>query len=582
MGMAEEQLQFGRTPPIPLANETWAATDALGRKLPMYEEVGDAREGKYVGVFYYIWHGYHDKQVYDITKLLAESSLAGASAEPNYGPPGAFHYWGEPEAGYYRADDPWVIRRNLLMLSQAGVDFLYFDTTNAFTYLSTVERLAALSRELRAEGIRTPYLAFTTASLSGKTMNELYDNFYAKGLYKDLWFIWDGKPLMLGDKNDPVLSAEARNFFTFRYSWAWTDAANQPDHWQWIDEYPQDYGWHEDPAVPEQVAVSVGSHPTLYRGQSYQQGEQPPLDAQTLLAERTGEGLHLAEQWERALEVDPEVIMVTQWNEWIAQRFVVWESGQREMFLGKELAPGQSFFVDAYNQEFNRDMEPMRGGHTDNHYYQLVANIRRFKGLKRPPDPSEPLAGPFAIDGGFAKWQQVAAVYRDPQGDVLHRDWPGYDPGVHYTDATGRNDIVESRVAYDEENIYFYVATAEPLTPHTDPHWMHLYLDVDRDKATGWEGYDFAVNLAVADSQVTTLSAYINGRWQEQGKLSYRYEGNELELAISREALGGVDLAQGIEFKWADNIQRLYDITAFFVHGDVAPDRRANYVFVGK
>ena len=32
------------------------ATDALGRKLPTFEEVGAPRKGKYVGLFYWTWH----------------------------------------------------------------------------------------------------------------------------------------------------------------------------------------------------------------------------------------------------------------------------------------------------------------------------------------------------------------------------------------------------------------------------------------------------------------------------------------------------------------------------------------------
>jgi len=47
--------------------------------------------------------------------------------------------------------------------------------------------------------------------------------------------------------------------------------------------------------------------------------------------------------------------------------------------------------VDAYNAEFNRDIEPMRGGSTDDLYYQLIANVRRFKGARPIPFASAPL-----------------------------------------------------------------------------------------------------------------------------------------------------------------------------------------------
>ena len=33
------------------------------------------------------------------------------------------------------------------------------------------------------------------------------------------------------------------------------------------------------------------------------------------------------------------------------------------------------------------------------------------------------------------------------------------------------------------------------------------------------------------------------------------------------------------DFHWVDNIQKLGDITEFFINGDSAPERRANYRF---
>ena len=41
--------------------DTWAATDALGRSLPSYEEVGPMRENRKVGLFYFLWLGINNK-----------------------------------------------------------------------------------------------------------------------------------------------------------------------------------------------------------------------------------------------------------------------------------------------------------------------------------------------------------------------------------------------------------------------------------------------------------------------------------------------------------------------------------------
>ena len=354
----------------------WVATDALGRKVATYEEAGPKRKGKVVGVFYYIWLGYHTPGVYDLTCIVAENP-----DNPHWGPIGHFHFWGESEMGYYRSEDPWVIRRYLQMLSNADVDFIFFDVTNAVTYLETVIVLCEISLQMRREGIPTPEITFLSNTNSGLIMNQLFDQFYSKGLYKELWFYWDGKPLIMGNFNDPDLLETVKDFFTIRYSWAWTSTSNEPDHWQWLDQYPQRWGWSEDPSIPEQITVSVAHHPENPLGTSYHNGKQPPVDL-FYHTKYTGQGLQFAEQWKRALEVDPEVIMVTQWNEWIAQRFI-WDKGHGT-YGGRPIKNGDSFFVDALSQEFNRDIAPMKGGHTDNYYYQLVTNIRKFKGMEPP------------------------------------------------------------------------------------------------------------------------------------------------------------------------------------------------------
>lgn len=565
-------LNAQNTPPNQVYNANWAATDALDRELPTAEQTGLPRSDKYVGVFYFLWHGSHNATaVYDITKLIQQNP-----GNPAYGPHGFFHWWGEPEAGYYRAEDPWVIRRNIQMLVDAGVDFVYFDVTNAFTYLEQVHAFCDVSLQMRQEGLQTPYLVFCTSTNSGRTINTLYEQFYSLAQYRDLWFIWQGKPLILGKKDDPELTPEARDFFTFRYSWAWTDTKNNPHHWQWIDHTPQDWGWDTDPNIPEQLPVAVAEHPVSNRGGSFHDNVEPPLDQYKLTA-FTGQGLHFREQWQRAHEVDPEVIMVTGWNEWIAQRMIKGQDGNPGEFLGEPIQNSGTYFVDAYNQEFNRDMEPMKGGHTDNRYYQFVGNVRQFKGM--PPLQQAFDSTTIAIDGEFAEWESVRPVFRDPTGDTFHRHFYRYDKQQVYVNNTGRNDIVESRAAYNANSIYFYARTRDDLTPSTDANWMLLFIDADRDKNTGWEGYDFLLNLNRTSDSTTTLHAWGNGAWTEIAEIPFAYTGRQLELRAPRALVGLAD-SLSFYFHWADNIQKLNGISEFFINGDSAPDRRFNFYFI--
>lgn len=565
------------SPAHALWNTNWVGTDALGRSLPTPAEAGSARPNKYVGIFYFLWHGAYPGNIYDITKILKANPL-----QPVYGPKGAFHWWGQPEAGYYKADDPWVIRRNLQMLTNAGIDILFMDVTNGTTYLPTLKKLCAISHEMRQQGWPTPYICFITSTRPAETVADLYTNFYAANQYSDLWFRWQGKPLMLGKAED-ISDPTQRNFFTWRYSWQFTDAKNQPGHWQWLDNTPQNYGWVGDPAKAEEIPVAVASHPVFGVGKSYITGTGKQIAyTRNKLTPTTSEGRHFAEQWQRALAVDPAVVFVTGWNEWIAQRFV-FDTTDRSMifktFIDHQLRQGETFFQDQYNEEFNRDIEPMAGGYTDDYYYQLTANVRRFKGLN-----AVELATPartVAIDGQFTEWEAVKPVFRDFSGDAASRNWPRSDDKARLTNQTGRNDLTESRITYDRDFVYAYAKTAKSLTPATGRNWMLLFIDTDRSKKTGWEGYDLVVNRQVGAGGQTSVHSWVKGSWQSVGTATYNVSGNKLELRLPLKLISTKPVP-AFDFHWADNLQRWNDISEFFLNGDSAPDRRFNYRYTGR
>lgn len=564
--LASAQIDVG-SPILPLQSANWTAIDALGRSLPTAAQTGPFRANRYVGIFYFLWHGAHDsKTIYDITKLTKANAT-----QPAYGPVGTFHWWGEPEAGYYKADDPWVIRRNLQMLTMAGVDVLFFDVTNASTYLSTVATLCDISLAMRNQGIPTPYFCFVTHTRGPETVAELYRQIYAPGRYSDLWFRWQGKPLMLG-KQEEISDPVQRDFFTWRYSWAWTNASTEARHWQWLDNSPQKYGWDVDPKVPEEIPVAVAGHPTFNIGKSFRSGHEATRQAGNLTA-NTNQGLYFDEQWKRALQVAPQMVFVTGWNEWLAQRFVAGKAGETK-FLGKDVVAGQTYFIDLYNREYNRDIEPMKGGYTDAYYYELVANVRRYKGMDAPERATPPRT--IAVDGRADEWASVKPVYIDSRGDVFHRDHPGFGDQVRYTNNTGRNDIIESRVTYDAKNLYIYVKTNQPLTRPTGKAWMLLFIDADQSAKTGWQGYDYVINQSVTNNQ-TSISRWQGGRYQLTATGRLAYSGNMLELSLPLGAVGQKSGRVSVDFHWADNIQGMNDINEFFLNGDSAPDRRFRY-----
>ncbi|MBW3637272.1 MAG: hypothetical protein KY445_12555 [Armatimonadetes bacterium] len=377
-----------------------------------------------------------------------------------------------------------------------------------------------------------------------------------------------------------VDSAQRRailEFFTFRKPRP--DYFGGPDggkagEWGWLDISPQKiYPQPDKPDGVEQMTVGVAqnalggelsvlSNP-LAHGRSFHDGRQPPPGEQDF------SGRNFQEQWDFALKNDPEFIFVTGWNEWVAGRFP-----QNEQFHA--MTPVS--FVDSFNHEYSRDIEPVRGGHTDSYYYQLVANVRRFKGARPLP-----LAGPprrLTMDGDFTKWRDVRPEYRDHRGETLPRDHAGWGNAGRYVNRSGRNEFDLLKVAHDADNLYFYGRTARPITSFRDPEWMLLCLDTDGDPATGWQGFDFIVNRQVLGATRSTLEKSSGGwNWKAVGEVQLRFGGNEMELAISRRALGLDSPTRPLrfDFKWMDNVGAEKDLLNLYTHGDTAPSGRFRY-----
>ena len=578
------------THPRNLHSDTWVATDALNRVLPGYKECGPLKKDRYVGIFYFITHISHGGEgPNNATEILK------ANTDKYVWKPGSY-YWAEPELGYYLNYDKWVIRRHAMQLSDAGVDVIIFDVTNDRTYPEVYLPVCEVYRKMRAEGEKTPDIAFLGSEIS---ILRLWEDFYKKRMYNDLWFYWKGKPLLLFGQheipsrkkmNDVVFPDSIRDFFSIRQSWAWTSLPwydNGKDEWPWVDHYPQAIAWHDSANQHEMVPVAVAQHPLSNIGRSFHNFRQPDNDKYDLTP-YTDQGLCFEEQWSRALEVDPEFVFVTGWNEWTAGIQIMGKDIKKELmqwkfypgaqlgFAGREIHPGDGYFIDQYNQEYSRDIEPMKGGHTDNYYYQLIANVRKYKGVSKPVEPGKEVS--IDIFGGFDQWKSINAVYYDHTGDTEHRNCLGEAMAGPYVNYTGRNDILESKVARDKKNVYIYVKTKNALTPWTDPHWMLLFLDIDQNKETGWKGYDYIVNSKIFSDSVTSIRTIHNKRLGKPIRIRYRHEGNQLMIEIPRTLIHEKELS--FDFHWADNIQKFFDLNEFFTNGDNAPERRFNYRFV--
>lgn len=587
-----------QTSSVTAESDNWMLTDALGRKARTYSEAGDRDSTRFVGMFYWTWHQGDDEnggrdntsiEVKNITEVLREHPEAiNDYNHPAWGEPGkrpGVFYWDEPIFGYYHTADPWVLRKHAEMLADAGIDAVFFDCTNgSLVWEASYRALLKTWQQALKDGVNVPkivfMLPFAATPDSRKSLINLYVNLYSKGEYEDLWFYWKGKPLIMAYPDnlaDKGVEKDIRDFFTFR--------PGQPDYvvgpkegskqWGWLEVYPT-HGYALDATtgkyeqcvvgIGQNAGVSSGGHccaftlpDTFGRSYSKTKGYDKREDGYLY-------GWNFQEQWDRAIdEIKPEMVFVTGWNEWTSG---MWNKSHG---WSDPLS-----FVDQYDKDHSRDIEPTKGwgDKGDVYYQQLVDNVRRFKGMAAPPKASAPKTIKLGKKG---EWDNVLPRYKAYRGNTFHRDHTGrYNK--YYTDNSGRNDIVGAQVAHDGKNVYFRVETADKLTPADDPNWMMLFIDADCDKSTGWNGYDYIVNRVSPGSRKVYVERCVGNdwKWEKIGSAPYVAKGNVLEISIPKKTLGmGRDI--DFEFKWNDNMQAPGDVLDFYISGDTAPGGRFNY-----
>lgn len=568
--------------------ETWAAVDGLGRTLPCADDVKEKDNTKFVGMFYWTWHtnfSYltakntteilkeHPEIIYDFDSPIWEP-------ESSY-PDGRPFFWNEPIWGYYSDLDAYIIRKNAELLADAGVDVIFFDCTNdTATWDNACLKLFEIFEQAKSEGVNVPKIAyilpFSADEDTTTSLKHLYNDIYSKGKYSDLWFMWDSKPLIMAHSSQlrkkDALEKEILEFFTFRKNDASYFSNNKSfsrKTWGWCSDYPQaKYGKSLNGRI-EQMCVSVAQNAKNgklsaqnaggdVQGRSFTHGNYSysyNYAGKTITVDKNIEnsdfyGLNFQQQWDYAIKCNPNFIFIDGWNEWIAGRWKEW--------YGTPNA-----FPDQFNDEYSRDIEPSNGRLKDYYYYQLVSNIRRYKG----------------ISGKTVENDGVKSYYHY-KNSTYKRDCDGWK-GLHYSSDTMRNDFVKADVYNKDGYIYLTVETVNNITPYTDNAWMRVLFDTDTSGVSdNWEGFEYILNRENATENSVKIEKSTGG-WNfiETGTATYKVNGNKITYKIPIEALGLDADNVRFNFKLSDNMQKDGDILDFYKSGDVAPGGRFTFVY---
>ena len=585
--------------------DTWVFTDGLGRVSLTNEQVGDLKTDKTLAIFYWTWHvDLAGNEPFNNTAFTTEHPEATNDYHHKGWPTsGTAFFWNEPLFGYYRTDDEWVLRKHAEMLTNAGIDVIFTDNTNGnFTWKSSYVPLYETWSTMQQNGMNTPkvsfMLPFAPTSGSLEQLESLYLDIYRADKYHSLWYYLDGKPMLMAHSgnlsSNSGLNTEIKDFFTFRAGQAsYTVKDTSMKSWGWLSTYPQAtyFATTKDKKTQnwEQIPVGVALNHSYVTDKMVAMNHPEAMGrSYTSAGYRTEEnaklwGYALQEQFDYAIEKDPRVIFVTGWNEWTAGRNENW-------------ADTPNGFPDQFDDEHSRDIEPSKGDLKDHYYYQLVNASRQFQGARPIPTPSA--AQSIDLGAGAEQWSTAAPYFAAYIGNTGDRDAKGYG-SLHYTEFSGRNDIIGARVARDDENVYFYVKCNEDITPYTDPLWMVLYLDTDQQNQ-GWETFDFVLNKTSPTATQAVLERFTGNGYETEvvGNVSYSVDGKYMQVAVPKSMLGlsGYDFT--INFSWTDHVHDAADkgeqaadgswvyttftgdILDFYTSGDVAPGMRFKYSYV--
>ncbi len=584
--------------------DTWVFTDGLGRVSLTNAEVGDLREDRTLAMFYWTWHNdLAFNEPFNVNEFIQKYPEAKNEYDHKAWPTGEVAYfWNQPLFGYYRTTDTWVLRRHAELLANAGVDVIFTDNTNGnFTWRSSYLKLYETWNQAQQDGVDVPKVSFLLPfgpnEGSKEQIESIYLDVYRPGNYQNLWYYLDGKPMLMGYNSninkDTALGNEILNFYTFRSGQpAYLVDRTSIGSWGWLSAYPQAtyYGTRDQRAkhIVEQMTVGVSVNFSYtdkictamngkdITGRSYTTSGYHTEDGASLW------GYHFSEQFDYALEIDPLVLFVTGWNEWTA--------GRQQEWGGVENA-----FADQFCDEYSRDIEPTRGDLKDHYYYLLVNYVRKYKGARPIPTPTE--AKTVDVSAGTDQWQDVGPYYAAYMGNTGDRDADGYG-SLHYTEYSGRNDIIGAKVARDQENVYFLCECQDDITPYTDPLWMVLYIDSDQDNQ-GWETFDYVINKTSPTATTAVLERFTGNGYETEkvADVSYTADGQYLQIRVPKSALGlsGYDFT--INFSWTDNVHDLADVAPagdteyvytrftgdildFYTSGDVAPGGRFKFSYI--
>ena len=282
-------------------------------------------------------------------------------------------------------------------------------------------------------------------------------------------------------------------------------------------------------------------------------------------------GTFFQSEWETVFASDPqpEILMVTGWNEWIAY---------------KQPYGGEYMLCDNVDMEYSRDIEPMQGGYEDAYFIQMLTNIRKYKYESAEAVIADNVYKTIDPAGNDSQWDDVKAVYRHVGTAYDKRNAYGGAMTVHYSVPAADNNILSVKLTNDAENLYFRIECADAVKVSDNANWMNLFIGTGTPAQKGWESYEYVIgrrhDAATNTAAVEQLRADFTGR--HAGEAVYAVNGSTVVYSVPLTALG-LSGAEGdalrIYFKVADGVDGAEEIMNYYVSGRCLPMGRLSYEY---
>lgn len=570
--------------------DTYVATDSYGRRIAEYGEAGPVKEGdRQVGMMFWNWtKGAPTTSAAIISEVLAAHPDAMTSEGASVWNMKKT-YWDESVYGFYDSLDYWVYRRQAELLSAAGVDAIFLDYSNGgATRINMLMQIAKAFRDAKKDGVDIPEIAAFCGSWTGSEdlvslFLSIYNVCFQQEDFSDIWFHYDGKPLIFGVPNVDGVKKQfsedpqgketmdiIADFFSFREDN--NVGERKSSTWRWIEAFPQTLrgGTKEDGrcefmclgvSLNISYAGNVHAASDVYsRGRSYSEafGDDYRIEA-------TKEAFFFREQASLVLDADPHFVYVDGWNEFA--------SDLNRNYSGLDFA-----FPDAFDSDNSRDFEPVKGFLKDDCYMLLCDFVRKYKGIRPAPVATEEIT--IDIKGDASAWENVGPEFLNFRGqDRLNgKDaYPDNRTGEFQTyNIVVKNRVLSSKAARDKDFLYFY-AKADKDIAYEDES-LQLLINTDRNAATGVDGYDYVLGRTLGKAEALSK----NGEeiiCTEIGSYEYNVSGDTLQIKIPRAVIGETGVID-MELKWLSG--EYTEVIDFYSNLNTAPVGRFNYLFTEK